>query len=108
MVEEMIRRFDKNEECRCLCLDKILDYYGMRLVPKNSIKKIDNFIKTYRFLKQKGFLVEGYIDKRLLINPKFFLYLQKKILILIRIFLQYNPIKIVFICIILRLKNFTE
>lgn len=78
MVEEMIRRFNKNEECRCLCLDKILDYYGMCLAPKNSIKKIDNFIKTYRFLKQKGFFVEGYIDKRLLINPKFFLYLQKK------------------------------
>lgn len=68
-------RFNSDEECRCLCLDKICNEYGLRLDSVDNIRKIDNFIKTYYYLKNRGLMVEGYIDKRLLINPKYLIYL---------------------------------
>lgn len=77
MVEKIniMLRFNREEECRCLCLDKICNEYGLKLDSVENIRKIDNFIKTYHYLKKRGLIVEGYIDKRLLINPKYLWYL---------------------------------
>lgn len=71
----MITRFNEEEECRCLCLDKICKEYDLQLDTVENIRKIDNFIKTFHYLKNRGLIVEGYIDKRLLVRPKYLHYL---------------------------------
>lgn len=74
-IDNVMLRFNKEEECRCMCLDKICNEYDLKLDTVENIRKIDNFIRTYNYLKNKGLIVEGYIDKRLLINPKYLFYL---------------------------------
>lgn len=74
----MEERFDTNEECRCLCIDKICNEFNLELDTIANVRKINNFIKTYQYFKGRGLVVEGYVDKRLLINPKYLLYLLKK------------------------------
>ena len=68
-------RFDSYEECRCLCIDRINTFF--RRIPDNieTIRKTDSFIKTYKYFRNAGFLVEGYIDRRLLVTPKFVWYI---------------------------------
>lgn len=73
--KRMEKRFDEDEECRCLCIDRICKEYNLRLDAVSHIRKINNFIKTIKYLQNRGLVVEGYIDKRLLINPKYILYL---------------------------------
>lgn len=70
-----MERFNTDEECRCLCIDEICNEYGLSLDSVEHIQEIDNFIKTFHYLKNRGLVVEGYIDKRLLINPKYLIYL---------------------------------
>lgn len=68
-------RFDKNEECRCLCIDQILKFFDLESDTAENIRKINSFIKTFRYLKNIGLSIQAYIDKRLLINPKYLFYL---------------------------------
>lgn len=77
LVEEMVlsERFDKNEECRCLCIDHIFKFFDLELDAVENIRKTNNFIKTFRYLKKTGLNIQAYIDKRLLLNPKYLFYL---------------------------------
>lgn len=72
---DMEKRFDEDEECRCLCIDRICKEFNLALGTVEDIRKVDNFIKTVKYLQKRGLHVEGYIDKRLLFNPKYILYL---------------------------------
>ena len=66
----MKERFDANEECRALCLDKICVEFKLALDEERIIRSITNFLDTFHYFKIKGLSVEGYIDKRLLASPK--------------------------------------
>jgi len=63
-------RFNKNEECRCLCIDYIFNYFNVKICDADEVRKANNFVKTILLLKKYNFEVEGYIDKRLLLNVK--------------------------------------
>lgn len=72
---DMEKRFEEDEECRCLCIDRICEEFDLTLGTVSQIRKVNNFIKTIKYLQKRGLVVGGYIDKRLLINPKYILYL---------------------------------
>ena len=69
----MVLRFSK-EECRYNCIDYICYKLNRPLFPKKEVMTVNNFFDTIAFFANNGFQVEGYIDYRLLINPKLLAY----------------------------------
>jgi len=63
-------RFDKNTECRCLCIDYIFNYFNVEACSVEEVRKANNFVKTIQLLTKYNFKVSGYIDKRLLLSLK--------------------------------------